>query len=95
MNLFEETIIGGIKSRNHFVRSATGEGKATENGFPTEQIKNVYMNLAKNEVGIIVTSLTSVASYEQASRNQLAIDRDELILAYKEITDAVHAEGER
>ncbi len=93
MNLFEETMIGGIKSRNHFIRSATGEGRATEEGFPTDQIKNVYVTLAKNEVGIIVTSLTSVASYEQASRNQLAIDRDELIPTYKEVTDAVHAEG--
>ncbi len=93
MNVFEETVIGGIKARNHFVRSATGEGKATEDGFPTEKIKEVYVNLARNEVGIIVTSLTSVAGYEQASRNQLSMDRDELIPAYREVTDAVHAEG--
>ncbi|MDO4649735.1 MAG: NADH:flavin oxidoreductase [Eubacteriales bacterium] len=93
MHLFRETTIGGIKARNHFIRSATGEGKATEDGYPTEQIKNVYVNIAKNEVGVIVTSLTSVAGYEQASRNQLSIDRDEMITAYREVTDAVHAEG--
>lgn len=93
MDLFKETTIGGLKARNHFVRSATAEGKATKDGFPTEKIKQVYVDLAKGEVGTIITSLTSVASYEMSSRNQLAIDRDELIPAYKEVTDAVHAEG--
>lgn len=93
MNLFEDTTIGKLKARNHFVRSATGEGKATDDGFPTEKIKQVYVKLAKGEVGTIITSLTSIASYEKASRNLLSIDKDELIPAYKEITDAVHAEG--
>ena len=93
MDLFKETIIGGLKARNHFVRSATAEGRATEDGFPTEQIKQVYLSLARGEVGTIITSLASVASYEKASRNQLAIDRDELIPAYRKIADAVHAEG--
>lgn len=93
MDLFDETTIGALKARNHFVRSATAEGKATENGFPTEKIKQVYVALAKGEVGTIITSLASVAGYEKASRNQLAIDRDELIPSYKEVTDAVHAES--
>lgn len=95
MNLFDATTIGGIEARNHFVRSATGEAKATADGFPTEKIKDIYVTLAKNNVGTIITSLTSVASYEQASRNQLAINRDELVPAYKELTDAVHTEGGR
>ena len=93
MELFQETIIGGIRTRNHFVRSATGEGKATSDGAPTERIRQVYVDLARGEVGTIITSLTSVADYEQASRNQLSITRDDLIPAYQEITDAVHAEG--
>ena len=93
MDLFEETVIGGLRARNHFVRSATAEGRATEDGFPTEQIKKVYISLAKGEVGTIITSLTSIADYEKASENQLAIDRDELIPTYREITEAVHNEG--
>ena len=95
MDLFQETTIGGLRARNHFVRSATGEGRATPEGAPTERIRQVYVDLAKGEVGTIITSLTSVADYEQASRNQLSITRDDLIPAYREITDAVHAEGGR
>jgi 2,4-dienoyl-CoA reductase-like NADH-dependent reductase (Old Yellow Enzyme family) len=48
MDLFKETTIGGLKARNHFVRSATAEGKATEDGFPTEKIKQVYVDLAQD-----------------------------------------------
>ncbi|MCC8164053.1 MAG: NADH:flavin oxidoreductase [Lachnospiraceae bacterium] len=93
MDLFESTMIGGVSARNHFIRSATAEGKATEDGFPTETIRQVYLNLARNEVGVIITSLASVADYEKSSGYQLMMDRDGLIPAYQEITETVHAEG--
>ena len=41
INLFSETMIGGLKARNHFVRSATAEGKATAEGFPTENLQEI------------------------------------------------------
>ena len=41
INLFSETMIGGLKARNHFVRSATAEGKATAEGFPIEIIQEI------------------------------------------------------
>lgn len=41
VNLFSETMIGGLKARNHFVRSATAEGKATAEGVPTENLQEI------------------------------------------------------
>ena len=41
VNLFSETMFGGLKARNHFVRSATAEGKATTEGFPTENLQEI------------------------------------------------------
>lgn len=91
LDLFKSTKIGDIDTRNHFVRSATAEGRATEHGLPTEDIKALYMALAKSDVGTIITSYSYIADYEQPAKNQLGIYSDESIPYYKDITDAVHA----
>ncbi|MFQ9633048.1 MAG: hypothetical protein ACLRZX_05345 [Coprobacillus cateniformis] len=56
MTLFKETKIGNLTVKNHFIRSATYEGKATEDGRPTDEIKHQYVELAKGDVGTIITS---------------------------------------
>lgn len=88
--LFEETNIGSIHVRNHFLRSATAEGEATDRGYPTGKIKNYYIELAKSGIGTIITSYAYIADYEQPSKNQLGIFSNEHIPYYKEITKAVH-----
>lgn len=95
MELFKETLIGNMKVKNHFVRSATFEGKATEDGRPTEQIKLLYENLSKADVGTIMTSYSYIADYEQPSKNQLGIYKDDLIDDYKKITESVHQYGSK
>lgn len=90
MELFNEINIGNLKMKNHFVRSATFEGKATEDGRPTKQIQNLYESLARANVGTIITSYSYISDYEQPNKNQLGIYKDELINDYKKITDTVH-----
>lgn len=90
-DLFKSTKIGNMDTRNHFVRSATAEGRATEYGMPTQDIKELYMKLARSGIGTIITSYSYIADYEQPAKNQLGIHSDESIHYYKEITDAVHA----
>lgn len=92
-DLFKSTRIGNIDTRNHFVRSATAEGRATEDGMPTKDIKDLYIALAEAEVGTIITSYSYIADYEQPEKNQLGIYSDESIPYYKDITDGVHALG--
>ena len=92
-NLYEETLIGGLKAKNHFVRSATAIGNATEDGLPGEAVMKEYTALAKGQIGTIVSGIASVADYEQSSRRQFSIPSDNTVPAYKALVDAVHAEG--
>ncbi len=92
--LFENTVISGIKVKNRIIRSATHDGLADENGAPSEKLISKYANLAKNEVGCIITG------YAAVSRNgvspyprMLRIYDDSVIDKYKELTDAVHSHG--
>ncbi|MCR6546403.1 NADH:flavin oxidoreductase [Dehalobacterium formicoaceticum] len=90
MNLFDKTQIGSLDVKNHFLRSATYEGKATKEGFPTEATKSIYRNLALCGVGTIITSYTYITEYEQPDKHQLGIYNDSFVEAYRDLTDTVH-----
>ena len=90
MNLFDKVKIRNMEAANHFVRSATYEGKATEDGYPTKETRQIYERLAKGGVGVIITSYTYITDYEQPQKNQLGIYSDKMIAAYKELTDVIH-----
>lgn len=91
MNLFENTHIGNMEVKNHFLRSATYEGKATEDGYPTDTTKSIYRELARGDVGTIITSYTYITDYEQPAKHQLGIYNDSFIEAYRDLADTVHA----
>jgi 2,4-dienoyl-CoA reductase-like NADH-dependent reductase (Old Yellow Enzyme family) len=89
--VFEQAQIAGVKLRNRIIRSATYEGMADENGFPTEKLKNLYIRLAKGGVGAIITGYAAVqADGKSNAVGKAMIDDDRSIPAYREITDAVH-----
>ena len=93
MNLFDKTQIGNMEARNHFLRSATYEGKATEEGYPTDATKSIYRNLAQGDVGTIITSYTFITDYEQPEKHQLGIYNDSFIEAYRDLVDTVHSDN--
>ncbi|MFX0145289.1 MAG: NADH:flavin oxidoreductase [Candidatus Hodarchaeota archaeon] len=86
--------IGGIELKNRFVRSATGERIASEDGRVTDDLIQFYKVLAEGGVGLIITGVTYVLSNGKSIPNQLAIDKDDLIPGLKNLTDAVHKYGE-
>lgn len=90
--ILEETLISGIKVKNRIFRSATHDGLANADGEPDERLIRKYENLAKNEVGCIITG------YAAVSRNgvspypgMLKIYDDKVIDRFAELTSAVHA----
>ena len=91
--LFETTAINGMELSNRFVRSATWEGMATEDGAITPKLTEVLIALAKGGVGTIVTSHAYVLPEGQASPWQLGIYKDELVQGLQEMTAAVHGFG--
>ncbi len=93
LKLFEAVRLNNIEAENRFVRSATWEGLATPDGFPTDALKNVLVGLARGGVGIIISGHTYVSAEGQAGPRQQAIYSDDYIGPLKRLTGAVHGAG--
>ncbi|HJH30592.1 MAG TPA: NADH:flavin oxidoreductase [Methanosarcinaceae archaeon] len=88
--IFEPITVCDLNIRNRFVRSATHEWLADENGCPTSKIGDIYEELAKNEVGLIITGYSYVNPRGRSSDNQQGIYDDSFIEPYQDITSRVH-----
>ena len=88
--LFEVTTINGMKLLNRFVRSATWEGLAADDGTCTPALKDFYVQLAKGGMGLIITSHTYVRPDGMGSPRQLGLSGDQFILGLRELTDEIH-----
>src|SRR5208337_2577905 len=88
--LFERSVINGMELSNRFVRSATWEGMATEDGSVTPKLTETLVALAKGGVGLIISSHAYVLPEGQASPWQLGIYKDELVDGLQKMTAAVH-----
>lgn len=91
--LFERTVINGMELSNRFVRSATWEGMASEDGSITPKLTDTMIALAKGGVGLIISSHAYVLPEGQAGPWQLGIYKDELVEGLREMTSAVHDSG--
>jgi 2,4-dienoyl-CoA reductase-like NADH-dependent reductase (Old Yellow Enzyme family) len=91
--LFESSEINGLQLENRFVRSATWEGMATDDGACTPKLIDLMATLAKGGVGLIITSHAYVQRVGQASFRQLGIYNDDLIPGLQEMAGAIHANG--
>jgi len=88
--LFEETQINGMLLANRFVRSATWEGMAGEDGSATPKLIDCMINLAKGGIGLIISSHTYIHRDGQAGPWQLGVYSDDLIPGLTAMADAVH-----
>ena len=88
--LFEATTLNGMILKNRFVRSATAEGVATEEGEATPRLINLMAELAEGNVGLIITGHAYVAKRGQATPAQLGIYDEKLIPGLRAMVDAVH-----
>lgn len=91
--MFERTEINGMLLANRFVRSATWEGMASNDGAVTPKLIATMVDLAKGGVGLIISSHAYVRPEGQAGPWQLGVYKDELIPGLKEMTAAVHDSG--
>ncbi len=89
--LFETSDINGMQLSNRFVRSATMEGMAKDDGESTPKLSNVMGKLAKGRIGLIITGHAYVRPDGKAARRQLGISEDKCIDGLREMTRAVHA----
>ena len=74
--LFEASSIKGMQLANRFVRSATWEGMAADDGAVTPKLLKVMVDLAKGGVGLIISSHAFIREEGQAGPWQLGVYKD-------------------
>lgn len=88
--IFDPITVCNLELQNRFVRSATHEFLAEEDGTPTSRLGDLYEELAKNEVGLIITGYSYVLPGGQSDIYQQGIYDDRFIEPYRKITERVH-----
>jgi 2,4-dienoyl-CoA reductase-like NADH-dependent reductase (Old Yellow Enzyme family) len=91
--LFETSEINGMTLANRFVRSATWEGMAADDGACTPKLIDLMTGFARGGVGLIISSHTYVSQAGQASPWQLGVYDDKLIPGLEAMVTAVHENG--
>ncbi len=91
--LFEGTSINGMSLANRFVRSATWEGLADEHGFVTPRLAEMMVELARGEVGLIISGYAFISPEGQSSPRQLAVYEHRFLPGLRDMIRGVHAVG--
>jgi 2,4-dienoyl-CoA reductase-like NADH-dependent reductase (Old Yellow Enzyme family) len=90
---FDSVKLGNITLNNRFVRAATWEGLADENGYSTTKLADFMKVLAEGHVGLIITGHAYVSPEGQAHHHQLAVYHDKFVPKLSGMTRAVHEAG--
>lgn len=85
--------LGRVSLPNRFVRSATQDYMARDDGEVTDRQVGLFRSLAEGEVGLIITGHAFVHPLGRAGTNQLAIHEDRFVAGLARIAEAVHAES--
>ncbi len=88
-------LIGRLEIPNRFLRSATAERLADEEGRPLPGMAPMYAELVRGGVGLIISGHMYVHRSGKAHPEMTAIDDDARIPELAELTRVVHAEGGR
>ena len=92
-NPFEPSTINGMKLVNRFVRSATWEGMAADDGACTPKLIDLMAELAKGGLGLIISSHAYINPEGQAGPWQLGVYSDDLVPGLEAMAKAVHDNG--
>ncbi len=84
-----------FRAKNRFVRAATCESLATEEGRMTPQLLDVYRELAAGGVGTIITGFANVLADDKPAPNMMGIYDDSFIDDYRELVAQAHAHDVR
>lgn len=86
--LFDTTLLSGILLRNRFVRSATWERLADDNGHITDKQSAIYEELALNKVGTIITGNANIIASDIPSPKMMGMYDDSFIEKYRHENNA-------
>jgi len=93
--LFTPGTMGNLRLPNRTVRSATAEFMADVEGRPRPPLKELYRELVRGGVGLIITGHMYVHPGGKANVEMTGIYSNELLPGLTELAQAVHDEGGR
>lgn len=91
--VFTPVNLGQVTLRNRFVRSATYEALAGEDGAVTPELVRFYRTLGRGQLGAIISGTTYVSPEGKSVPRQTGIERDDRIEGLRELVTAARAEG--
>lgn len=91
--LLTPTTLGGIPLANRVVMAPMTRNRADDKGVPTAAMVTYYRQRAS--AGLIVAEMTQISPAGQGYILTPGIHNAEQVAAWREVTDAVHAEGGR
>ncbi len=91
--LFEPTTLKGMTLNNRFVRSATYEAMASIDGTVQDPLLECMAELARGQVGLVITGHAYVAREGKAGPRQLGIYADAMVNGLKRLTSVIHEHG--
>ncbi len=92
---FSAIKINGIELPNRFMRSATHEMAADNEGKITERALDIYGRLGRGNIGLVVTGYAYVSPHGQAMAAQFGAHSEEMVPGLRTLAGAVHAGGGR
>src|ERR1043165_1621580 len=91
--LFDPITVGGLKLPNRIFMAPLTRQRASEGRVPNELMREYYIQRAS--AGLILSEATSVSPMGVGYADTPGIWSTEQIAGWRQITDAVHAEGGR
>jgi 2,4-dienoyl-CoA reductase-like NADH-dependent reductase (Old Yellow Enzyme family) len=93
--LFSSFKLGPLELPNRLVRSATAERMAAADGRPLPPLKDLYAELARGGVGLIITGHMYIHPTGKAHVEMTGVHSDDLLPHLAQLADAVHTENGR
>ncbi len=93
MDLFQPSQIGCLELSNRLVRSATAERMAMEDGRVTPRLVELYRDLARGGVGLIISGHMYVHPGGKCHSEMTTIHDDRFLDGLTGLAEAVHREG--
>jgi len=93
-NLFSPGKIGSVQIKNRIIRSATWVAKATNDGYVTEDLINIFKDLAEGGTGLIISGYIAVDPSGAATHKMACLYDDSYISGQKKLVKAVHESSE-
>lgn len=85
--------IKNVEIKNRFLRSATVESKADIDGFVTDDLLELYYNLARGGTGILITGASAVEPAGKGFVHQMCLFDDKFLPGLKKLAEVIHRYG--